>query len=381
MKRLSFQWRVTLMTALLIALACVAMNLLLFQSGASSIDSLGEFVIEYNESDFPAEDFLFVDLSEEQFERFLSSFSHEISGTKKAFGHTGWLITAAVTLISAGIAYFASGHSLRPLREFTRQAEEIQAENLTHMRLNEDTLPEFRRLSRALNHMLDRIARSFAAQKQFTGNAAHELRTPLALMQAQLETCIAEHPKAAAEAGETLTVLQEQIERLSHLVKTLLHMSDMISIPRTDRIQLTPMIDEVLTDLAPLAEQKGILLHWEGEDACVTGSDVLIYRLIFNLVENAVKYNRPNGKVIVTTTQKNDAVIIRVRDTGPGIPEEYQESVFQPFFRVDTSRSRALGGVGLGLALAEEIARLHGGAIQVEESTKKGSVFFVRLPN
>ncbi len=302
-----------------------------------------------------------------------------VNGAQGRFRTTNWYITAAVTMLSGILAYFVSGRALKPLRSFASQVEKVQLNNLADMRIDEDVLPEFRQLSRSFNQMLERLNNAFAAQRQFTGNAAHELRTPLALMQAQLELFSAEHPDVRPETAEFLTLLREQTERLTQMTKTLLEMSNLQQVARNEQLQLAPMVEEIFTDLAPLAEQRSISLEAEG-DAALTGSDALIYRLLFNLTENAVKYNRPGGSVRVELAQGQEKCIIRVSDTGCGIPEEYQRSIFQPFFRVDKSRSREYGGAGLGLSLVWEIADLHGGSVWVEESSDKGTTIAVELP-
>lgn len=385
MRKLSFQWRITLMTALLIAAACISLNLLLFHSGSSYIDVIGRYVFELDmdDADFSADsegDIFYLDMTEEQFQQFMERFSAMLDDTKTGFGQKGWLITAAVTLLSGVIAYFISGHSLRPLRRFSAQAESVQMKNLSEARLSEDTIPEFQALSRSINQMLERLSEGFDAQRQFVGNAAHELRTPLALMQARVDLYEKENPAPFPETKEALVLIKEQTERLSRTVKMLLDMSELETIPRTDHIELGPMIEEVLTDLEPLAEDKHITLTQAGGNLTLVGSDVLIYRMLFNLVENAIKYNRPDGRVTVSVIQEGSTALICVCDTGPGIPKECRESVFQPFFRVDKSRSRALGGIGLGLSLVWEIVRLHNGTVQLEESGETGTVVAVRLP-
>ena len=302
-----------------------------------------------------------------------------VDGAQGRFRTTNWYITAIVTLLSGILAYFVSGRALKPLHSFASQVEKVQLNNLADVRIDEDVLPEFRQLSHSFNQMLERLNNAFTAQRQFTGNAAHELRTPLALMQAQLELFSAEHTDVLPETAEFLLLLREQTERLTQMTKTLLEMSNLQQVARNEQIQLIPMIEEIFTDLAPLAEKRGVTLKAEG-DGVMTGSDALIYRLIFNLTENAVKYNRPGGSVWVYVTQETEKLLIRVSDTGRGIPEEFQRSIFQPFFRVDKSRSREYGGVGLGLSLVWEIADLHGGSVWVEESSDKGTTIAVELP-
>lgn len=374
MKRISLQWRITLMTALLICLTCVLINCLVGYSGMLHMDSIGAEVSAHGEAEA---------VSSSSFDPTSKDLDDEltivVSNAQESFGATSWYITAAVTLLGGVLAYFVSGRALRPLRSFAAQVESVQPDNLADTKISEDVPAELRRCSASFNDMIARLDEGFSAQRQFTGNAAHELRTPLALMQAQVELFCAEHPGVDADTASLLRLLQEQTERMTHMTTTLLEMSELRSVPCNDEIDLAPMIEEVLTDLAPLAEEKGIMLASEGE-AQMIGSDTLIYRLLFNLAENAIRYGAPGSTVQISTHDEGDHVLLRVRDQGLGIPEQYQTSIFQPFFRVDKSRSRAYGGVGLGLALVWEIAALHGGSIEVEESSESGTTMLVTLP-
>ena len=382
MKRLSLQWRITLLTILLLAAACVTMKTLLCSSGHAYMDSIGNYVMHYAEEEPLA---IRVDIPEEQWkdmsERFSGEFVVELTGAKHSFCMRGWYIALAVTVLGGAVAYFVSGRALKPLKRFTAKAERVQLQSLTEITLSEDEAVEFSRLSRAVNQMLLRLKQAFDAQQQFVGNAAHELRTPLALMQARLDLYMStDHGDSCPETAETIAMLREQTERLSRMVRTLLDMSELKAVPRNDRIQLAPMIEEVLADLSPLAEKSGVTLSQSGEDLWITGSDVLVYRAIFNLVENGVKYNRPGGSVCAAVSRRGEKAMIEIKDTGCGIPEDFRESVFQPFFRVDKSRSREKGGVGLGLSLVWEIAHLHGGDVRVRESGKTGTVIELTLP-
>lgn len=374
MKKLSLQWRITLMTALLICVTCITMNLLLSYSGRHYMDSICSYLTGNAKEETGEPDFF--DPGREMNDRELTIVIH---GVQESFITTNWYITAAVTLLGGILAYFLGGRALKPLRAFTSQVEKVQPNNLSDMKLSEEVLPEFRQFSRSFNRMLDRLDGGFSAQRQFTGNAAHELRTPLALMQAQLELFSAEHPKVLPETADFLRLLREQTERMAQMTKTLLEMSELRTVPCDDRIELAPMIEEIFADLAPLAEKDGITLECAG-NGTVTGSDTLVCRMLFNLTENAIRYNRPGGKVRITVTDEESRLVIRVADTGCGIPEQYRESIFQPFFRVDKSRSRENGGVGLGLSLVWEIAALHGGEVRVEESSENGTTITVKLP-
>ena len=374
MKKLSLQWRITLMTALLICSTCMAMNWLIGCSGRHYMDSIGANLSTAIDPSEGAVEYF--DPSREGLDPNLTIV---IYGAQTSFTATNWYITAAVTLLGGILAYFVSGRALRPLRTFVAQVEKVQPDNLADMKITEEVLPEFRQFSDSFNQMLERLDEGFTAQRQFTGNAAHELRTPLALMQAQVELFSAEHPDVLPETADFLRLLREQTERMTQMTRTLLEMCGLQAVPCTDHIELGPMIDEIFADLAPLAEKNNITLEREG-DGAMTGSDTLIYRLLFNLTENAIKYNRPGGSVRLSVTPEPEKLLIRVSDTGRGIPEHFQRSVFQPFFRVDKSRSREYGGVGLGLSLVWEIVKLHGGTVCVENSSEAGTTVAVSLP-
>ena len=376
MKKLSLQWRITLMTVLLTGVTCVSMNLLLCSSGVYYMDSIADSLQDYGPIVIEDEETASFD---PQLVPSGEGLTIVVSGAQARFRTTNWYITAAIALLGGMLAYFVSGRALRPLRRFAGQAEQVETSNLSEIRLGEETLPELRSLTHALNEMLERLSRGFDAQRQFVGNAAHELRTPLTLLQTQLELFSDEHPDILPESAAFLATLQDEVQRLSRLTHALLDMSDLQSVPRDDVILLSPMIDEVFADLAPLAERNGISLSREGENITVVGSDMLLCRMFSNLVENAVKYNHPGGMVKVDVQQRDRQAVIHVADTGRGIPQEFWQSIFQPFFRVDKSLSRELGGAGLGLPLVWEIARLHGGRVWVEESNDNGSALAVTL--
>ena len=374
MKKLSLQWRITLMTAILIGATCIFMNVLIGYSGKHYMDSIGSYITGYGDADRAEPDFF--DPEREKLDQDLTIVIH---GAQESYIATNWYITVAVTLLGGLLAYFLSGHALKPLRTFTARVEKVQPNNLTDMKITEAVLPEFRQFSRSFNRMLERLDEGFTAQRQFTGNAAHELRTPLSLMQAQLELFSAEHPDVLPETADFLRLLREQTERMTQMTKTLLEMSELRTVSCDERIEIAPMAEEIFADLAPLADKNGIILESTG-DGVMIGSDTLIYRMLFNLTENAIRYNRRDGTVRIMITNEKDRLVIRVADTGCGIPEQYKESIFQPFFRVDKSRSRENGGVGLGLSLVWEIVALHGGEIRVEESSQKGTTIAVRFP-
>ena len=374
MKKLSLQWRITLMTAALVCITCVLMNCLISFSGKHYMDSIVNGLSSFYDVENGEPDSFNPESKKAD-----PDLTIIVNGAQESFSTTNWYITVAVTLFGGILAYFVSGHALKPLKSFASQVENVQPSNLSDMKVSEDVLPEFKQFSRSFNSMIDRLDEGFTAQRQFTGNAAHELRTPLALMQAQIELFPVEHSDLKPETAEFLSLLQEQTERMSQMTKILLEMSELNTVPCNDEIELSPMIEEIFADLAPLAEDKGVALERDG-NATIIGSDTLIYRMLFNLTENAIRYNRPDSKVQISVSEKNDDVLIRVKDNGFGIPEQYRESIFQPFFRVDKSRSREHGGVGLGLALVWEIASLHGGTVKAEESTENGTVMLVSLP-
>lgn len=391
MKKISLQWRLTIIISVLIAAICVLLNVLLYNTGIFYIDSLGNSVLSQNQDPGQGQDTnsdqedstLYIEFSQEDWRAFAERFSIQVDDSKKDYSIYSWILTVLITLAGGGITYLVSGYALRPLRKFSDQAAQIQAENLTDCRLDEEGVPEFRRLGESFNRMLDNLSESFSALREFNGSAAHEFRTPLAIMQAQIELYEQEeHENVDQETAEMIAMMKEQTSRLSHLVKSLLDMSELQTIPRTDPVELQSLIEEVLADLSSLAEKNGVqLMQMKRDDLIYTGSDILLYRMLFNLTENAIRYNHPGGCVTLSAEENADHNIrITVADTGQGIPKEAQERIFQPFYRVDKSRSRAFGGVGLGLALVQKIAELHGGTIRIAESSEMGSTFEICLP-
>ena len=379
MRKISLQWRLTVITALLIAAICIFLNFLLYRNGIYYIDSLQNVVTDHGSS--AEQETLYIDIPDSEWDDFASQFAVQIYDTKAGYRRMGWFITAVVTFIGGMVTYFVSGHALKPLRDFSAKVEKVQVQNLTASVIDEKGASELVRLGDSYNKMLMRLSDAFEVQRQFTGNAAHELRTPLALMQAQLDLYNSSaHPNVDSETAETIQMAAEQTERLTKLVKTLLDMSELQTVARTDEIELGALVEEVLADLEPLARERGIALN---AGCCgelyMTGSDILIYRVVFNLVENAIRYNRDGGSVYVSVNKRDTNAVIAVRDTGRGISPEYIERVFEPFFRVDKSRSRELGGVGLGLALVNEIVRVHDGSIAIRPNPSGVTIIEVQF--
>lgn len=376
MKKMSLQWRLTIITTLLIAIICGCLTLLLYKNGIYYIDSLQDTVNSQNTNP----DELYIDIPDDEWDDFAAKFSMKVYDSKEDYRKRSLLITVFIAMFGGAVTYFISGRALKPLRDFSKSVEKVQAQNLTDCTIESGTVPELDRLSVSYNKMLLRLSEAFEVQRQFTGNAAHEFRTPLALMQAQLDIYNStEHPASDEQTKETIKMMTEQNERLSKLVRTLLDMSELQTVARKDEIELNSLIEEVLADLEPLAQEKEVKLVEESEELVMTGSDILIYRMIYNLVENAIKYNHVGGQVLVKAAQKDTDIVIEIEDTGNGISEEFRERVFEPFFRVDKSRSRALGGVGLGLAMVREIVRVHDGKISIKENEHGGTTFEVVL--
>ncbi|MCI5568816.1 MAG: HAMP domain-containing histidine kinase [Lachnospiraceae bacterium] len=376
MKKLSLQWRLTILTAILIVFICLSLEFLLYKNGIYYMDSLNKAVTDQENT----ED-IYINIPEDEWENFCDDFSVKVFDTKENYRKKNLIITAIVTVLGGMVTYFVSGRALKPLREFSDSVEKVQLQNLTDSYIDEKGVAEFERLGKAYNKMLGRLSDSFEIQRQFTGNAAHELRTPLAIMQSQLDMYNAsEHPGNDAETAETIRMITEQNERLTRLVGTLLDMSELQTVERSDNVELYSLAEEVMTDLEPLAQEKNVGLLVNGDETYMRGSDILLYRMMYNLVENAIKYNKQDGRVEVLLNKRNDHVVIEIKDTGKGISEKDRERIFEPFFRVDKSRSRELGGVGLGLALVYEIVRLHEGTISVSKSDSDGTTFEVIMP-
>lgn len=381
MKRMSLQWRLTCITTLCIAIICGCLTMFVYKNGVHYIDSLQDAVESQGDEKGNKSDEIYISIPDDKWDEFADEFSVQVYNNKADYKRNSLIITVLLALLGGVVTYFISGHALRPIREFSDKIEEVQAQNLSDSRIEENNVKELNQLGISYNKMLERLSDAFEIQRQFTANAAHELRTPLALMQVQLDLYnSASHPGNDADTLQTIKMVTEQNDKLNRMVKTLLDMSELQTVGRDDKIILDAIVEEVLADLEPLAVEKNIKLIGKCEDATMIGSDILIYRLVYNLVENAIKYNHPLGQVTVTAYQRNKHVYLSVEDTGSGIPKELRERVFEPFFRVDKSRSRELGGVGLGLALVREIVRVHDGSITVRSNPSGGTVFDVILP-
>lgn len=378
MKRMSLQWRLTCITTLCIAIICGCLTMFVYKNGVHYIDSLQDAVEAQGDEKGNKSDEIYISIPDDKWDEFADEFSVQVYNNKADYKRNSLIITVLLALLGGVVTYFISGHALRPIREFSDKIEEVQAQNLSDSRIEENNVKELNQLGISYNKMLERLSEAFEIQRQFTANAAHELRTPLALMQVQLDLYnSASHPGNDADTLQTIKMVTEQNDKLNRMVKTLLDMSELQTVGRDDKIILDAIVEEVLADLEPLAVEKNIKLIGKCEDATMIGSDILIYRLVYNLVENAIKYNHPLGQVTVTAYQRNKHVYLSVEDTGSGIPKELRERVFEPFFRVDKSRSRELGGVGLGLALVREIVRVHDGSICVKSGKTGGTIFEV----
>lgn len=378
MKRMSLQWRLTCITTLCIAIICGCLTMFVYKNGVHYIDSLQDAVESQGDEKGNKSDEIYISIPDDKWDEFADKFSVQVYNNKADYKRNSLIITVLLALLGGVVTYFISGHALRSIREFSDKIEEVQAQNLSDSRIEENNVKELNQLSISYNKMLERLSEAFEIQRQFTANAAHELRTPLALMQVQLDLYnSASHPGNDADTLQTIKMVTEQNDKLNRMIKTLLDMSELQTVGRNDKIILDAIVEEVLADLEPLAVEKNIKLIGKCEDATMIGSDILIYRLVYNLVENAIKYNHPLGQVTVTAYQRNKHVYLSVEDTGSGIPKELRERVFEPFFRVDKSRSRELGGVGLGLAFVREIVRVHDGSICIKSGKTGGTIFEV----
>ena len=378
MKRMSLQWRLTCITTLCIAIICGCLTMFVYKNGVHYIDSLQDAIESQGDEKGNKSDEIYISIPDDKWDEFADEFSIQVYNNKADYKRNSLIITVLLALLGGVVTYFISGHALRPIREFSDKIEEVQAQNLSDSRIEENNVKELNQLGISYNKMLERLSEAFEIQRQFTANAAHELRTPLALMQVQLDLYnSASHPGNDADTLQTIKMVTEQNDKLNRMVKTLLDMSELQTVGRDDKIILDAIVEEVLADLEPLAVEKNIKLIGKCEDATMIGSDILIYRLVYNLVENAIKYNHPLGQVTVTAYQRNKHVYLSVEDTGSGIPKELRERVFEPFFRVDKSRSRELGGVGLGLAFVREIVRVHDGSICIKSGKTGGTIFEV----
>ena len=378
MKKMSLQWRLTCITTLCIALICGCLTMFVYKNGVYYMDSLQKAVDAQGDDSGGGSEEIYISIPEDKWDEFANDFSVQVYNNKEDYKRNSLIVSALLALLGGVAAYFISGHALKPIREFSDKIEEVQAQNLADSRIEVSKIKELNQLSVSYNKMLERLSDAFEIQRQFTANAAHELRTPLSLMQVQLDLYHStQHPGSDADTVQMIKMLTEQNDRLGKMVKTLLDMSELQTVGRDEKIILNDLVDEVLEDLEPLAQEKNIKLIGKYKNITMIGSDILIYRLVYNLVENAIKYNHSDGQVTVNAYKKQKHIYLSVEDTGSGIPKELRERVFEPFFRVDKSRSRELGGVGLGLALVREIVRVHDGSISIKSNPAGGTIFEV----
>ena len=376
----SLQLKLTLLLSLLMIVSCVLMYFFISHSAVSGMDGLQNYMIKVDPQDGDSPITFNVDPK-----ALFPQFEQEIQETKEDFLLRSVIATTIIILLSSVCTYFLTKKTLTPLQKLTSEVSQIQAQNLSTQLAVPNSKDEIAQLTSSFNEMLARLDNAFSTQKQFSANAAHELRTPLAVLQTNLEVFEKKQEPEMVEYRQLFTMIKEQTARLSQLVGTLLDMTNLKSVPRTDQVTLEELVDEVFCDLDPVAEKAGISIHFndsanQDSHTDVTGSYVLLYRAVYNLVENAIKYNRPNGSVTVSVKEKNGQAMILVKDTGIGISPENQKKIFDPFFRVDKSRSRAMGGAGLGLALVDSIAKEHGGTVNVLESSEAGSTIALMLP-
>ena len=378
MKKMSLQWRLTCITTLCIAIICGCLTMFVYKNGVYYMDSLQKAVDAQGDDSGGGSEEIYITIPEDKWDEFSNDFSVQVYNNKEDYKRNSLIVSALLALLGGVAAYFISGHALKPIREFSDKIEEVQAQNLADSRIEASKIKELNQLSVSYNKMLERLSDAFEIQRQFTANAAHELRTPLSLMQVQLDLYHStQHPGSDADTVQMIKMLTEQNDRLGKMVKTLLDMSELQTVGRDEKIILNDLVDEVLEDLEPLAQEKNIKLIGKCKDITMVGSDILIYRLVYNLVENAIKYNHLDGQVTVNAYKNQKHIYLSVEDTGSGIPKELRERVFEPFFRVDKSRSRELGGVGLGLALVHEIVRVHDGSISIKSNPAGGTIFEV----
>lgn len=375
-KAKSLQLKLTLATAFLVIASCLTISYSISSFAIVYMSEIEDSAIAILPNDTLATD------SEDSFEVALDpkvALSDMFKDTRDEFWAKSLLITLIITIISSLTMYLVIGHALRPLQNLGKQMGEIQIKNLQTPIVSGNADNEIAQLTNAFNKMLSRLGTNFAEQKQFSANAAHELRTPLAVIRTRLEVLGKSNTVEIEEYKDTIAMITTQIDRLSHVIDVLLEMTELKSAEKTDHISLADMVEEILYDLAAIAEARGITVVQTAGNVEIIGNDTLIYRAIYNLIENAIKYNRDGGKVIIAIEAQENLAVVRISDTGSGIEKSEWEHIFEPFFRIDKSRSRSMGGAGLGLALVREIAKEHSGNAKVVKSSTEGTTIELSL--
>lgn len=370
MKKMSLRLRIAILTSILIALTSLTMNFFMNKTAYFYIDSLGGYVDKMeNKED------LYINIDKDKIGDFNTNFSDQVTITKNNFSKKSWIITSLVTIFGGIISYFLSGKFLEPLDKFSNQIEQIQLKNITDYEVKENPIKEFQKLTKSFNQMLERLNESYKNEREFTARAAHELRTPLTIINSQIDL-FEEENMDEDEIKNLVTMIKNESDRLSKLVTSLLDLSELRSVTRNEKIELSSLIEEAIQDLSFISDKKNINIENLCQEIYIEGSDLLIYRVFYNLIENAIKYNNNNGFVKIYSKINKDFAEIYVEDGGIGIAKSEKENIFKAFYRIKANDEI---GSGLGLSLVKETIKLHRGKIKVLDK-EKGSLIKVSLP-
>lgn len=370
MKKMSLRLRIAISTSILIAFTSLTMNFFMNKTAYFYIDSLDGYV-----DNIEGKKDLYINIDEDKIDEFQNTFSDKVTNSKNNFSKKAWLITSLVTIFGGITSYFLSGKFLEPLDKFSRQIEQIQLKNITDYEVRENPIKEFQKLTKSFNQMLERLNESYKNEREFTARAAHELRTPLTIINSQIDL-FEEKTMDEKELSDLMEMIKNESDRLSKLVTSLLDLSELRSISRNEKVELSSLIEEAIQDLSFLSDKKHINIENNCREIYIEGSDILIYRAFYNLIENAIKYNKEYGYIKIYSKIKENFVEIFVEDNGVGIILKEKDNIFKAFYRIEGNKEK---GSGLGLSLVKETIKIHGGEIKVLNK-EKGSLIKVSFP-
>lgn len=379
MKKLSLRMRLTLLSALVMASVAVILTSM-FLFGADRI-----FVRDLEQKmTFQPQDIIITSVKKEGVPNENMDLQEVTVSLKKAgtqFNLWGMAALFLVLILGTGATWLMAGHVLKPLKELSSAIEEIGGNDLSNRVEIQGRQDEIGRLARSFNHMMDKVSASFERQKRFSASAAHELKTPLATILVNLEVLELDGKTSPDRMEKVLTIVKANTERMIRLVEDLMRLTSDKDHEMEEEVELSEVFAITLYELSPLIRKKDLTVSIENTpDISLTGSRVMLYRVMSNLLENAAKYNREHGSISIATGRDDNGVTVKIEDTGIGIPEEALPHIFEPFYRVDQSRSRAVGGAGLGLPLVKDIVEKHGGEVTVKSAAGEGTTFILRFP-
>lgn len=370
MKKLNLKWKLTILSSSIVAVTSFVIYILLGITTVSEMNKIQSAVMENMDNIEPAE--------LQGAVMIVPDLSSIFYNGKNLFWLKSFGITFIVVVIAGFVTYRLVDKFLEPITDLKNRMKEVNVQNLSKQIEVKETGDEIEEITVSFNDMIIRLSRLFGEEKSFLQNAAHELRTPLAVLKTKIDVFKKNENNTIEDYQKMLASVTEYNDRMSHLVQMLLQIQESQTVERKDEINIYDLIDEVIMDLSIYIDEKHLSVTEEGDRAQIIGSDLLMYRVFYNLIENAIKYNVDGGYINVLINENEDDVVIKIEDSGRGI-ESDKKKIFEAFYRERRTANES-NGVGLGLHLVKQIIELHSGTIEVKDGEKVGTQFIVTVP-